>query len=118
MKSLYGRLRVHLDFLWPPAHLMSETNGNDRAGCAMLFDPKHEVSLERLAHAVRLAPTPTPDLLSQLTRGACPRLPLLRTAGKAAQLDRLIEAGAWTDAAIALIGVELPGWQVRRLVYE
>jgi hypothetical protein len=84
----------------------------------MLFDPKHEMSLERLAREARLAPTPTHDLLSKLTRGACPRLQLLRVTGKAAHLDRLIEAGAWTDAAIALIAAELPGWQLRRLVYE
>src|SRR5262245_60791985 len=84
----------------------------------MLFDPKHEMSLERLAREARLTPMPTHDLVSKFTRGACPRLQLLRATGTAAQLDRLIEAGAWTDAAIALIGIELPGWQLRRLVYE
>jgi hypothetical protein len=30
----------------------------------------------------------------------------------------LIEAGAWTDATIALIELELPAWKLRRLVYE
>jgi hypothetical protein len=84
----------------------------------MLFDPKHEVSLERLEREARLAPTPTHDLLSKITRSACPRLQLLRSTGKPIQADRSIGAGAWTDAAIALIGVELPGWQLRRLVYQ
>jgi hypothetical protein len=37
---------------------------------------------------------------------------------KAIPLDRAIEAGAWTDAAITLIGCELPNWSVRRLVCE
>lgn len=84
----------------------------------MLFDPNYEMSLARLERDARLAPTPTRDLLSKVTRGACPNLQLLRTAGQAAQFDRSIEARAWTDAALALIGVELPGWQLRRLVYE
>jgi hypothetical protein len=38
--------------------------------------------------------------------------------GKTITLDRLIEAGAWADAAIALVGLELPNWSLRRLVYE
>jgi hypothetical protein len=38
--------------------------------------------------------------------------------GKTITLDRLIEAGAWTDAAITLIGFELPSWSVRRLACE
>jgi hypothetical protein len=38
--------------------------------------------------------------------------------GKTITLDRVIEAGAWTDAAITLIGFELPNWSVRRLVCE
>jgi hypothetical protein len=38
--------------------------------------------------------------------------------GKTITLDRLIEAGAWADAAITLVGFELPNWRLRRLVYE
>ena len=30
----------------------------------------------------------------------------------------MIEAGAWDDAALALIELELPAWKLRRLVYE
>jgi hypothetical protein len=30
----------------------------------------------------------------------------------------LIETGAWTDVALALIDLELPQWQIRRLVYD
>jgi hypothetical protein len=39
-------------------------------------------------------------------------------AGKAARIDQLIKAGAWSDAALTLIELELPAWKVRRLVYE
>jgi hypothetical protein len=38
--------------------------------------------------------------------------------GKTITLDRLIEAGAWADAAITLVGFELPNWRLRRLVYD
>jgi len=38
--------------------------------------------------------------------------------GDRCRLDQLIEAGAWSDAALALIELELPAWKLRRLVYE
>ena len=30
----------------------------------------------------------------------------------------MIQSGAWTDAALALIDLELPFWQVRRIAYD
>jgi hypothetical protein len=42
----------------------------------------------------------------------------LRQAGRTTEIDGMMEAAAWTDAAIALIDVELPNWSVRRLVCE
>ena len=35
-----------------------------------------------------------------------------------AHIERLIQSHAWTDAALALIDLELPQWQVRRLAYD
>ena len=67
---------------------------------------------------LRLAPALTADLISNVVADACTRLPVLNKAGKAARLDQLIEAGAWSDAALALIELELPAWKLRRLVYE
>jgi hypothetical protein len=37
---------------------------------------------------------------------------------KTVRLAQLIESRAWTDAALALIDLELPFWQVRRLAYD
>jgi hypothetical protein len=37
---------------------------------------------------------------------------------KTARIERLIGSGAWTDAALALIDLELPQWQVRRITYD
>jgi hypothetical protein len=84
----------------------------------MLFNPKHENSLDPLAAQLRLAAAATPELFSAIVADACAGVPVLKRAGKAARLDRLIEAGAWTDAALALIEFELPAWQLRRLLYE
>jgi hypothetical protein len=84
----------------------------------MLFDPKHEDCLDRLTKQLRLAPALTPDLISNVIADACIRLPMLSGAGKAARIDQLIKAGAWSDAALALIEIELPVWKLRRLVYE
>jgi hypothetical protein len=41
-----------------------------------------------------------------------------RPTAKTARIERLIGTGAWTDAALALIELELPQWQVRRIVYD
>ena len=38
--------------------------------------------------------------------------------GKVAHLDRLVAAGAWADAALVLIELELPAWSLRRLIRE
>ena len=74
--------------------------------------------LDRVNDRVRLAPAVTGDLLSDLIAAACPRLPVLNRAGKAARLYRLIDTRAWTEAALALVEIELPQWQLRRLVRE
>jgi hypothetical protein len=41
-----------------------------------------------------------------------------RSTAKTARIERLIGSGAWLDAALALIDLELPQWQVRRIVYD
>ena len=71
-----------------------------------------------LADQLRLAQTVTPELVSQVLDDACVRLPALGRTEKAARLNRLVEAGAWTEVALALIELELPQWQLRRLVHD
>jgi hypothetical protein len=50
--------------------------------------------------------------------GALACLSASRRAAQRARVDQLIEAGAWTDAALALVEQELPAWRLRRLVCE
>jgi hypothetical protein len=84
----------------------------------MLFDPKYVEHLDALEAQLRRASALTPDLISNVIADACTHLPVVNRAGKAAQINQLIEAGAWDDAALALIELELPAWKLRRLVYE
>jgi hypothetical protein len=53
------------------------------------------------------------DVISQ----TCTRQPALNSTAKA-KVGRLIDIGAWTDAALALLDFELPQWKIRRLVCE
>jgi hypothetical protein len=80
--------------------------------------PKTADRLGLLADQLRSAQAVTPDLISHVVDAACVRLPALGRTEKAARLRRLIEAGAWTEAALALIELELPQWQVRRLIHD
>ena len=68
----------------------------------------------------RLRDTGTADaaLVGEVITVACRRYPSLGQTEKTARLARLIESGAWTDAALALIDLELPFWQVRRIAYD
>jgi hypothetical protein len=84
----------------------------------MAFGADHAVLLDRLDEELRHAPEPAQDLFAGVIAHACNRNPALGNSGRAASIGRLIEAGAWTDAAFALIELELPGWKVRRLAYE
>ena len=66
----------------------------------------------RDAHAV------TADLLSGVISEACWRFPPVYRTDKTARIERLIQSQAWTDAALALIELELPQWKVRRIAYD
>ena len=84
----------------------------------MLSDPKHQNRLDRLTEQLRSAQAVNGELVASVVSDACTRLPVLKQAGKAARIDQLIAAGAWSDAALALIELEIPAWKLRRLVYE
>jgi hypothetical protein len=83
----------------------------------MLFDPKHEQYLGRLEAELHRARALTPELMSDVIAEGCIRF--APHAGPAKlDIERLIGAGAWTDAALALIAFELPQWKLRRILYE
>jgi hypothetical protein len=73
----------------------------------MLVFSEHHDGLDDRLHD---APAVTADLLSEVIGKPSRRFP--------ARIQRLIESGAWTDAALALLELELPQWQLRRLAYD
>jgi hypothetical protein len=84
----------------------------------MLLVPTLVDPLDRLAQRIHLASAPNRDLLREIMTSGCVRLRPPKTATRARQLDVLIDAGAWTEAAIALVALELPAWSIRRLVLD
>ena len=66
----------------------------------------------RTAHAV------TAELMSEVVGEACRRFPSVGQTEKTARIERFLQSEAWTDAALALIDLELPLWQVRRIAYD
>jgi len=71
-----------------------------------------------LGDQLRNAGYVTAEFLSDIVRATCRRLPSANQNARAARVEHLIQSHAWTDAALALIDLELPQWQVRRLAYD
>jgi hypothetical protein len=84
----------------------------------MALDPARSGIFDQLDDELRLASAPVPTVFAKVISGACCRLPNLSRPGGMARLDRLIAAGAWADAALVLIELELPAWSLRRLIRE
>ena len=80
----------------------------------LLQQSAHDVLGDRLRDAYGV----TAEFLSDIIHETCRRFPSTEGNAKAARIERLIQAQAWTDAALALIDLELPQWQVRRLAYD
>ena len=80
-----------------------------------LFEPDDS---DALSTRLRNADVVTAELLLEIIRGACRRFPSLGQSGKTARIERLMAAGAWMDTALALIDLELPQWQARRIAYD
>jgi hypothetical protein len=73
---------------------------------------------QELGERLRGAHVVTAGLMSEIIGTACRRFPSMGQGGKTARIERLISSEAWTDAALALIDLELPLWQVRRIAYD
>ena len=84
----------------------------------MAFAADYVVLLDRLDDELQAAPEAARAVFAKIIGSACSRIPVLSKSGKTARIERLIESEAWTDAAMAVIELEMPGWKLRRLVYE
>jgi hypothetical protein len=124
MKSLYWKRFFHLASLWHFAHLSETIAPSDRSHLrrVMLFDPKRQEHLGqehlgRLEEHLRCAHAITPELISDVIAQACTRFPAHSRTVKD-KVKRLVESGAWTDATLTLVELELPQWKLRRIIYE
>ena len=68
---------------------------------AELQNPAEPGDQLRNAYAV------TAEFLSNIIRQTCRRFPSTGQSSKTARVERLIQSGAWTDAALALIDLEI-----------
>jgi hypothetical protein len=70
------------------------------------------------ADRIRDANAVTAELVSDIIREICWRSASMRWTGGGGRIEQLIQAGAWTDVALALLELELPQWQIRRIAYD
>jgi hypothetical protein len=71
-----------------------------------------------LSDRIRDAGKADAALVADIIDATCRRFPSLGQSESTLRVERLIRSGAWTDAALALIELELPLWHVRRLAYD
>jgi hypothetical protein len=83
----------------------------------MLHPTEHRDASE-LVDRLRNAPEANATLMAEIFDTACRRFPSAGQGEKTARIEQLIRSGAWTDAALALIDLELPLWQIRRIAYD
>ncbi len=82
---------------------------------SMSFDPNHDMAdvREHLRHARTIAP----ELVAYVIDRACRRFQAQHPAAKG-HVASLIKSGAFADATLALLELELPQWKLRRLIFE
>lgn len=83
----------------------------------MSFELDRAKRLETLRARVNGSRAVTSELLIEIIAKACIRFPAHGDATKAA-FDQLVACGAWTDAVLVLLRLELPQWRLRRILYE
>jgi hypothetical protein len=85
----------------------------------MFHDHSHRSEqLATLAAQVRVAEEATPEMFSEIVGQTCQRRSAPNKATNTERLHQLIDAGALTEAAFALITLELPQWKLRRITYD
>jgi hypothetical protein len=71
-----------------------------------------------LSEKLHAAHDVTPELMTEILDIVCRRAPFQGHSAKVLRIKQLADARAWTDAALALIELELPLWHIRRIAYD
>ncbi|MET4118747.1 hypothetical protein ABIB90_004452 [Bradyrhizobium sp. JR4.1] len=74
--------------------------------------------LPSLSDRLRNTQVMTRPLMLDIIAHVCRRFPSLGPSERTARIMRLIDVEAWADATLALVELELPLWQVRRIAYD
>jgi hypothetical protein len=77
-----------------------------------------KITPANLSDLLRDAAGVTATLMQEIIGHACRRFASSASTAKTARIERLIAATAWADAGLALIDLELPQWQLRRIAYD
>jgi hypothetical protein len=77
----------------------------------MLFNPKHEAGLRRMAGREKTC-------VASVLANAFAQAERPQRAEDAQRVDQLLDAGAFTDAALVMLEATLPDWHLRRLFCE
>ena len=83
-----------------------------------MLQPEEHRNPGELSDRLHNAPGANATLMAEIIDTACRRFPSAGQSEKTARIEQLVRSGAWTDVALALIDLELPLWQVRRLAYD
>ncbi len=83
---------------------------------AMRNPSEHNVSA--LGEKLRAAENMTVELMAEILDLSRRRFLVQGQKERALHLGQLVNAGAWTDAALELLELELPLWHVRRIAYD
>ncbi|RTL49518.1 MAG: hypothetical protein EKK40_14260 [Bradyrhizobiaceae bacterium] len=83
----------------------------------MLFHPNRTEQLARIAGRLDAATAPTAPILGAVLQSA-ERAKIAGQGRPASHIERLIACGAWTDAALGLLEICIPRWQIARLIYD
>lgn len=84
----------------------------------MLVHSRRAERLAQVAERLNAVDAASADLVSAIIAETPDCLAATGPRRDVMWLTALIEAGAWTDAALALMEIELPRWELRRLAYD
>lgn len=83
----------------------------------MRFVSKTQATLA-LGAKLRTTETATPGLVAEILDVSRRRALIPGHKAKALHLEQLADAGAWVDAALTLLELELPLWHIRRIAHD
>src|SRR5262245_57661569 len=116
MRQLFHRCAVRLASLCRLAHLLDAIT-HPRAR-VMLWKPDQSSPLAALSETIGRAEAPTVGLFADAMVRTGTISAALPSNEDARRVRSLIEAEAWTDAALELLAVALPGWSLVRLARD